>query len=162
MADNITITQGSGTTIATKEDGSSVHHSKALLEALNSSSVPMVLAVGEDTPDDVLPIRRPYKSGTALTLSGASSSTPVDLEVSGYNWITIFWDITSISGEWQIIIQGYNPTESNEFDLFEFPAMTATGAISITFPIRCIDKLKLSHVMNSSGSITSTTQYIME
>lgn len=97
-------------------------------------------------------------SGTALTLTGSSSSTPVDLDVTNFDEVTIYWDITANSGSWQMVIQGYSPTESNEVDLMSSPPMTTTGCVALTLNTKTLLKLKISHI-RSTGTITSTTQY---
>lgn len=124
-------------------------------QQLKDASISVVLASDHGN----LPVSSGVKSsGTALTLTASSSSTPVDLDVTNFDEITIFWNITANSGSWQIVIQAYTPDEANEVDLMSSPPMTTTGCIALTLNTKTLLKLKISHV-RSSGTITSTTQY---
>lgn len=124
-------------------------------QQLAAASISVVLASDHGN----VPVSSGVKSsGTASTLTGVSTSTPVDLDVSDYDEITLFWDITANSGSWQLVIQAYTPTESNEVDLMSSPPMTTTGCVMLTLNVKTLLKLKLSHV-RTSGTITSTTQY---
>ena len=91
MADNISITQGSGTTMATK-DASGVHHSKGLVEfdvsgtpTLVSSSNPLPVsdAGGSLTVDGSVTVTQSTASNLKVDLSGtAANSTAIKVDGS--------------------------------------------------------------------------------
>jgi len=163
MADNIAVkpsTDATAVNVATDEVSSKHYQINKL--ALGEDGVATLIPPGVQEPSASVPVVNNQKTGLLTTLTASASSTPVDLATAGYKNLTLHWDVTVLSaGSWQIVVQMYDYDENQDsYYLAETEAITGVGATMLTVPLFGAQKVKISHV-RSSGTITSTTKYIL-
>ncbi len=160
MADNIAVKPSTDSTKAdVKTDEVSSVHWQCNKLAFGADGVANL--VGATQP---LPVGNPYSISATAALSSISASSPIEnIDVTGFSHITIFWNVTAITGTWQIILTAYGEDDDTQEDYYlgESVQATATGRYLLVLPLHGVQKVKISHYEASSGTLSSQTTYIL-
>lgn len=78
-----------------------------------------------------------------------------------YRELTIYFNITAITGTWRIDVRAYDPDDVQYYELFRSAEYTATGKTRITFPI-ADNKFDVNLVEVASGAITCSIRHLLK
>jgi hypothetical protein len=160
MADNILVTPSADSTaVSVKTNEIDGKHWQCIKNSFGADGVATL--VDAENP---LPVGNPGKVSDTTALSTISVSTPIeDIDTSGFANITIFWNVTAITGTWQLIVTAYGEDDDVQEDYYigEGVQATAAGRYLLALPLHGVQKIKISHYEVASGTLSSQTTYIL-
>ena len=161
MADDIQVSQGSGTYIATdQESGGNAAHMQIVKLAYSADGSKTLLQA--DANGLLVAISPLTADGTALTLSAVTVTTVSEKITSlNYRELTLYWDITAITGTWRLMLRVYDPDDNQFFIVLNSADKTAIGTTRIQYPI-FDNKFDIRLLNVAAGAITCTVRYLLK
>jgi len=155
MADNVLITPGTGETIGADEISSVKYQRIKLIHGADGVND------GDVAATNPLPVKSNFKtaSGNAHT-SGAITADALSAAIStaGYKQITIYWDVTAITGSWRIKIYGYDGDGEGPYTIYESAAYGKVGKYRMTKYV-ADPTVKIEISEDQTGEVTSSVKY---